>query len=277
MITLKKYLKAPLFLSILGVFSLVFISGCSYNLSHNKDLDSTKRYFTILHFVELYSANLENNCKILQNGEILQFGEFEREVNKLLSCVDSYSYYKKNTKQEYTGNTQQKLKYFIQKDTLYLQIPLFYEGLSSEVQKLLHSFAPLVSSLEIDLQNNGGGKVKEALKTADLFIDKGELATIQTKFYTKTYFAKKETTLWRLPVVLHVNNKTASSAELFAGILLDRERGVLEKPTQTFGKSVIQSLIYLDDTKTEYIMLTTARYILPSKKTLQEVFYPDSP
>jgi carboxyl-terminal processing protease len=119
-----------------------------------------------------------------------------------------------------------------------------------------------MSSLVIDLRFNGGGLLSECVALADRFLDEGVIVTTKGKTPDdlREATAKKGDTLPALPLVVLVNQSTASASEIFAGAMKDHGRGTLVG-TRTFGKGSVQTPFTLPDGS--HLKLTTARYFTP--------------
>jgi carboxyl-terminal processing protease len=120
----------------------------------------------------------------------------------------------------------------------------------------------------IDLRDNPGGLLSQAVGTLDLFIDKGILVSQKGRIKSedKIYYAHKYGTYKNIPIVVLVNGGSASASEIVSGGLQDHKRAVIigEK---TFGKGSVQAILPID--KDEAVRLTIARYYLPSGRTIQ--------
>ena len=121
----------------------------------------------------------------------------------------------------------------------------------------------------VDLRDNGGGLLNEAINVSDAFLDHGEIVSQRgrEKDDIQRYFARPGDATNGLPVVVLVNSGTASASEIVAGALQDHHRGLLIGE-RSFGKGSVQSLLKLGP-KTE-VRLTTARYFTPSGRSVQE-------
>ncbi len=119
----------------------------------------------------------------------------------------------------------------------------------------------------VDLRNNPGGSFDDAVKVADTFIDKGDIAIVKSRKGegTKQIAATPGDLANGQPIVALVNGGTAREAELVAGALEDSRRAVL-LGTKTFGESAIETLIPLNGQGA--IRLTTSRYLTPSGRTI---------
>lgn len=130
-----------------------------------------------------------------------------------------------------------------------------------------------ITSLVIDVRNNGGGLLDEAVEIANFFVPRGSLI-VSTKGKieqaSNTYKTQREPIDTEIPLVILVNNNTASSSEILAGALQDMDRAVVVG-TRTFGKGLVQvprSLPYGGMMK-----LTTSKYYIPSGRCVQAINY----
>jgi carboxyl-terminal processing protease len=121
----------------------------------------------------------------------------------------------------------------------------------------------------VDLRDNGGGLLTEAISVSDTFLDHGEIVSQRgrEKSDIERYYAKPGDDAHGLPVVVLVNAGTASASEIVAGALQDQHRAIV-LGERSFGKGSVQTLIQLGpDTA---LRLTTARYFTPSGRSVQE-------
>ena len=147
-----------------------------------------------------------------------------------------------------------------------LEIASFISGTASEVSQALKS-ANYKSGIIIDLRNNSGGLVEEAVDVAELFIGSGIIVSYKVNESEKVFRATNSNPI-KVPVVVIINRNTASSAEILAGAFQDRNRGVVIGE-RSYGKGSVQELISLDDgSKLE---LTVALFLTPSGRIIEEV------
>ena len=147
-----------------------------------------------------------------------------------------------------------------------IEIASFISGTASEVSQALKS-ANYSSGLIIDLRNNSGGLVEEAVHVAELFIGNGIIVSYKVNESEKVFRAVNSNPI-KVPVVVVINRNTASSAEILAGAFQDRNRGVVIGE-RSYGKGSVQELISLDDgSKLE---LTVALFLTPSGRIIEEV------
>ncbi len=155
-------------------------------------------------------------------------------------------------------------------DILYLRVTSFdkkvVEGVEKELQKSVNKNKPII----LDLRNNPGGLLDQAVGLVDLFVNEGVIVSQKgrDKEEEKTYKATSAGTNTDSPIVVLVNEGSASASEIVSGALQDHKRAVIVGEN-TFGKGSVQ--VILPITETEAIKLTIARYYLPSGRTIQAV------
>ena len=153
----------------------------------------------------------------------------------------------------------------------YIQIKSFTRSTSADLDKALAEFsASHVSKLVLDLRNNPGGLLNQAVEVSDRFL-KVENLIVYTQGRTEDQnmrFTTHETTRQvDFPMIILVNGGSASASEIVAGALQDLGRAVV-LGSQTFGKGSVQTIIPLSDGSA--LRMTTARYYTPSGRVIQE-------
>lgn len=152
---------------------------------------------------------------------------------------------------------------------LYIRITSFDKKVVGDTKKAI-SQNPGVKGVIIDLRNNPGGLLNQAVGLSDLFIDKGIIVSQKGRIEreNKEYKATTFGTVKKIPLVVLVNSGSASASEIVSGALQDHKRAVIigEK---TFGKGSVQIILPIN--KEEALRLTIARYYLPSGRTIQAV------
>jgi carboxyl-terminal processing protease len=151
----------------------------------------------------------------------------------------------------------------------YMRIEAFNETTSHEVDQALARFPETaIDGLVLDLRDNPGGLVQEAVNVADRFLRKGQLivshhgrASAETKFIAKRGERGRE-----YPIVVLVNRGTASAAEILTGALQDHDRAWVVGET-TFGKGLVQAPFPLSGNSA--LLLTIAKYYTPSGRLIQ--------
>jgi len=154
----------------------------------------------------------------------------------------------------------------------YLRLRAFNENSSSqlkgEISKLEKS-NKLIGYI-LDLRNNPGGLLSQAVRISDFFLDDGEIVSTKGRKSreNRKYFAKKGDRIKGKPLIVLINNGSASASEIVAGALQDQKRAVL-LGENTYGKGSVQSIIPLRNRGA--IRLTISKYYLPSGKSISEV------
>ena len=152
---------------------------------------------------------------------------------------------------------------------LYLRVSSFDTKVASELEKAIKENKD-AKGIILDLRNNPGGLLNQAISVVDMFVksgvivsQKGRDAADEEKFEASKMGFKTD-----LPLVVLVNEGSASASEIVSGALQDHKRAVVigEK---TFGKGSVQAVLPIDNEKTENIKLTIAKYYLPSGRTIQ--------
>ena len=157
----------------------------------------------------------------------------------------------------------------IGKDILYIRVTSFDKKVAEDVAKNIKKKQASTKGIILDLRNNPGGLLDQAIDLVDLFVDKGDIVSQKgrNKNDNKVYSASRKT-LTKVPMVVLVNGGSASASEIVSGALQDLKRAVLVGQN-TFGKGSVQ--VVLPITEKEAIKLTIARYYLPSGRTIQAV------
>jgi carboxyl-terminal processing protease len=153
----------------------------------------------------------------------------------------------------------------------YIRLAQFQERSDRDVQKALEKMAAEKGGLKglvLDLRNNPGGLLTQAVRISDLFLDSGLIVYTEGRIESQKqkYFAQKEGSWMDFPVVVLVNGGSASASEIVAGALQDHKRAVV-LGTKTFGKGSVQTILPLDDSSA--LRLTTARYFTPKGRSIQ--------
>ncbi|HIQ49429.1 MAG TPA: S41 family peptidase [Aquifex aeolicus] len=162
------------------------------------------------------------------------------------------------------------VKYVNYKGIGYIKISQFTSGTAKSLEKAIKDLEEQgVYGFIVDLRNNPGGLLSEAVDVGDIFIPKGKLIV-----YTKSrrgelhrYFAEKEPITKNLPIVVLVNKGSASASEIVAGALQDYNIATLVGE-KTFGKASVQNLIPLEDGSA--IKLTIAYYYTPKGRLIHK-------
>ena len=153
----------------------------------------------------------------------------------------------------------------------YIRLSHFQDKTDSELGKAIKavetdSKGPL-KGLILDLRNNPGGLLDQAVKVADRFVDSGVIVSIDGRREEQKmkFYAHTQGTIPRYPLVVLINNGSASGAEIVAGAIQDLNRGLLVG-TKTFGKGSVQTIFPLKDGSG--LRLTTAKYYTPNGRSI---------
>ncbi|MCD4697796.1 MAG: S41 family peptidase [Bacteroidales bacterium] len=157
----------------------------------------------------------------------------------------------------------------------YIKLTGFTQNAGKEVKS---AFLDLKKNNELtgiilDLRGNGGGLLHEAVKITNIFIDKGE-PVVRTKgklpIKNHTYSTTEPAVDPEIPLVILIDNSSASASEIVAGAIQDHDRGVIIGQ-QTFGKGLVQNVIPLS--YNAQAKITVAKYYIPSGRCIQEIDY----
>ena len=154
----------------------------------------------------------------------------------------------------------------------YLRLRAFNENSSNQLKgeiSKLEKNNKLVGYI-LDLRNNPGGLLSQAVRISDFFLDDGEIVSTRGRKSreNRKFFAKKGDRIKGKPLIVLINNGSASAAEIVAGALQDQKRAILLGEA-TYGKGSVQSIIPLRNKGA--IRLTISKYYLPSGKSISEV------
>ena len=144
--------------------------------------------------------------------------------------------------------------------------PNIKKGIKEKIDEL--SGKDNVSGFIIDLRNNPGGLLSEAISVSDMFLNQGEIVSTRGRNngQAKRYSASKGDLAENKPIIVLINGGSASASEIVAGALQDHKRAVI-LGTKSFGKGSVQSVIPLGENGA--MRLTTARYYTPSGRSIQ--------
>ena len=154
----------------------------------------------------------------------------------------------------------------------YLRITSFNEktqsGLLKEMKKLKEELGNNISGIVLDLRNNPGGLLEQAIAVSDAFLNQGEIVSTRgrTNRGQQRFNATKGDISDGLPIVVLINSGSASASEIVAGALQDHKRAII-MGTTSFGKGSVQTIIPVQ--KDSAMRLTTAKYFTPSGRSIQ--------
>ena len=161
----------------------------------------------------------------------------------------------------------------IKEEVGYLRLRAFNEQSSDQLLSKIKDLSKTNKNIKgyiLDLRNNPGGLLSQAVKISDAFLDSGEIVSIRgrNKDDIKIYTAKKGDVLNGKPLIVLINRGSASASEIVSGALKDHKRAIL-LGEKTFGKGSVQTIIPLKDKGG--LRLTTAKYYLPSGTSISEI------
>jgi carboxyl-terminal processing protease len=154
---------------------------------------------------------------------------------------------------------------------VFIRLTSFIENSSDEMEKVLKTVIKNHKSIKgivMDLRRNPGGLLDQAIKISDLFLEKGIIVSTigRNKREKDVVYAKKEGTYSGFPIIVLINEYSASASEIFAGAMQDNKRALI-MGQQSFGKGSVQSVVRLPDGSG--LKLTVARYYTPSGRSIQ--------
>jgi carboxyl-terminal processing protease len=141
--------------------------------------------------------------------------------------------------------------------------------------KALEAENPNMKGVVFDLRGNGGGLLTEAVNVSNVFIPRGEVVVTtkgKVKEWDRTFSTMGNSTDEEIPVVVLINDRSASASEIVSGVLQDYDRGVL-MGQRSYGKGLVQNT--RDIGYNSKLKLTTAKYYIPSGRCIQSVEYED--
>ena len=160
----------------------------------------------------------------------------------------------------------------LEKNIGYIRLTSFNENSSEQIKNKINDLEENqnVNAYILDLRNNPGGLLSQAIRISDFFLDNGEIVSTKGKKSSENrkWFAKKGDLTNGKTLVVLINYGSASAAEIVAGALKDHKRAII-LGEDSFGKGSVQSIIPLKNKGA--IRLTVAKYYLPSGKSISEV------
>ena len=160
----------------------------------------------------------------------------------------------------------------LEDDIGYIRVSSFNQKVDVEIKKAINNFKKKNDKLHgyiLDLRNNPGGLLDQAISVTDIFLEKGEIVSTRGRNSddTNRYNAVKSDLINGSPLVVLINQGSASASEIVAGALQDHKRAII-MGTKSFGKGSVQTI--LPSGENVAIKLTTARYYTPSGKSIQQ-------
>ena len=160
----------------------------------------------------------------------------------------------------------------LDKDIGYLRLTSFNENSGDQIEKEIKKFEKdrSVKAYILDLRNNPGGLLSQAIKISDFFLNNGEIVSTKGRKASENrkWFAKKGDLIDGKTLLVLINYGSASASEIVAGALKDHKRAIIIGEN-SYGKGSVQSIIPLKNKGA--LRLTVAKYYLPSGKSISEV------
>ena len=154
----------------------------------------------------------------------------------------------------------------------YIRLKSFNENSDNQFLKSIKKFEKnsKIIGYVIDLRNNPGGLLTQAINITDFFLDDGEIVSTKGRKISETrkFFARRGDEVNGKPVIVMINNGSASASEIFAGALKDHKRAII-LGENSYGKGSVQSIIPLRNGGG--MRLTISKYYLPSGKSISEI------
>ena len=198
-----------------------------------------------------------------------------------------------------------KFKFFDYGNVLYIRISSFIDTTFEQCQQIIASHLNKTKAMIIDLRNNPGGELEQAILLANIFLDRGE-TIVKVKGRSKEYFNIQESAFerynipqgslpvikeiadgyvysssgkgevsYKIPLLVMVNEGSASASEIFTAAIKDNSRGII-LGAKTFGKGSVQSIVPIEDGELGAVRLTTAKYYTPKGYAVHDIgIYPD--
>ena len=154
----------------------------------------------------------------------------------------------------------------------YIRLKSFNENSDKQLLDIIKEFEKnsKIESYILDLRNNPGGLLTQAINITDFFLDDGEIVSTKGRKASETrkFFAKKGDEIKGKPIIVLINQGSASASEIFAGALKDHKRAII-LGENSYGKGSVQSIVSLNNGGG--IRLTISKYYLPSGNSISEI------
>jgi len=154
----------------------------------------------------------------------------------------------------------------------YIRLKSFNENSDKQLLDIVKKFEKdsKIENYIVDLRNNPGGLLTQAINITDVFLDEGEIVSTKGRKASETrkFFAKKGDEIKGKPIIVLINNGSASASEIFAGALKDHKRAII-LGENSYGKGSVQSIVNLNNGGG--IRLTISKYYLPSGNSISEI------
>lgn len=226
---------------------------------------------------------LHVSCASLESISTMIMSESNKSLTLTLKRNSGKSFEVYIEKQVMKDEENSVYSFIIGKDSKvgYIKIPSFYADLDGNSRKgcaddvareVIKLERDNIKGLVIDLIDNGGGSMEEAIKLAGMFVDYGPLSIVVDNKQGKSVINDPfKGLIYRGPIVILVNSNTASASEFFSSIMQDYNRGLLIG-SNTLGKATMQTILSLDETKnTDFLKITINKFYRVTGKSHQYV------
>ncbi|MBF4484237.1 MULTISPECIES: S41 family peptidase [unclassified Flavobacterium] len=227
--------------------------------------------------------SLQVSCASIESISTMILSESNKSITLTLKRNSGKSFDVYIEKQVMKDEDNSVFSFIIGKDSKigYIKIPSFYADLDGNSRKgcaddvareVIKLERDNIKGLVIDLIDNGGGSMEEAIKLAGMFIDYGPLSIVlDNKEGTSVINDPYKGLIYKGPIVILVNSNTASASEFFSSILQDYNRALL-LGSNTLGKATMQTILSLDETKnTDFLKITINKFYRVTGKSHQYV------
>ncbi|MBS7253187.1 carboxy terminal-processing peptidase [Flavobacterium branchiicola] len=226
---------------------------------------------------------LKVSCASLESISTMILSEANKSITLTLKRNSGKNFEVFIEKQVMKDEDNSVYSFIIGKDSKigYIKIPSFYADLDGKSRKgcaddvareVMKLERDNIKGLVIDLINNGGGSMEEAIKMAGMFIDYGPISIVIDNKQEKSIINDPyKGLIYRGPIVILVNSNTASASEFFSSIMQDYNRALLMGST-TLGKATMQTILSLDENKnTDFLKITINKFYRVTGKSHQYI------
>lgn len=223
------------------------------------------------------------SCNSLESISALIFSDSHKEINLTLRKKNGTEYKTTLEKKVMKAEDHAVYSFITVKNNIrlgYINIPSFYtdfdgntyQGTADDVAKEIFKLkTDAIDGLVIDLQNNGGGSMEEAIKLSGMFIDSGPISVLVDKKKNQNVIKDyNRGSLYNGPVILLINGNSASASEFFAGVLQDYNRALLIGST-SLGKASMQLILPVEENnEQDFVKLTVEKFYRITGKSHQQ-------
>ncbi|MGF1625216.1 MAG: S41 family peptidase [Alphaproteobacteria bacterium] len=221
-------------------------------------------YITTINGTPVQGMNLNEAVDMMR-------GPVDTTINLTIARQDTESFDVELTR---AVITVESVRFRVERNVGYIRITRFTEqtqpGLERALEEIRAEAGDTLEGLVLDLRNNPGGLLEQAISVADTFLDQGEIVSTRGRRAADTtrFNARPGDLAEGLPIIVLINGGSASASEIVAGALQDHRRAIV-LGTDSFGKGSVQTIIELPGNVA--MKLTTARYYTPSGRSIQAV------